>query len=336
MSFDEEKLCPKKKKRYENPHIRHIRRGLFDVFLWKTGYYKEFKHWSKAPDSFVYPIPEKELDENLPSAVWINHCTFLITIEDINILTDPIWSERCSPLSFAGPKRRHSPPIHLADLPKIDYVFISHNHYDHLDKKTVRWLNARYPEIIWFVPEGVKKWFVDHGVAEVIELSWWQESGFKHEHDPRMHIKVTAVPTQHFSGRTPLDINQTLWVGWVVEFQKEGELMRRLYFVGDTGYNPHDFKKIGEKWGYMDLSLIPIGTYLPREFMSPVHIEPADSVKIHREVGSRLSLGMHWKTFPLSDEPLNQPPFDLLLAMQEEKLDPASFLPLEPGYPINW
>jgi N-acyl-phosphatidylethanolamine-hydrolysing phospholipase D len=135
---------------------------------------------------------------------------------------------------------------------------------------------------------------------------------------PNLRIKATAVPTQHFSGRHPRDINQTLWAGWVVEFFRKDKPFKRLYFVGDTGYNPIDFKNIGKKWDYMDLSLIPIGTYLPRE------------------VNSRLSLGMHWKTFHLSDEPLHQPPYDLLIALQKDGIDPSTFLAVEPGFYINW
>jgi N-acyl-phosphatidylethanolamine-hydrolysing phospholipase D len=336
FSKKEQHLFPKKNKRFINPHINHIHRGLFDVILWKTGYYKDSKNWPKAPLSFTYPVPEVPVNKNQPQAVWINHCTFLITVDHVNILTDPIWSERCSPLPFLGPKRQHQPPLKLSELPKIDYVLISHNHYDHLDKNTVQWLKKTHPEITWLVPFGVKKWFVEKGIHKVIELGWWEETILQHPGDSEFQIKATAVPTQHFSGRNPLDINQTLWAGWVLDFDRKTRPPKRFYFVGDTGYNPHDFKEIGKKWGYMDLSLIPIGTYLPRKFMSPVHAEPSDSVKIHREVGSLLSVGMHWKTFHLSDEPLNQPPYDLLLALEKEKIDPASFLALEPGYPINW
>ncbi|HSW87405.1 MAG TPA: MBL fold metallo-hydrolase [Rhabdochlamydiaceae bacterium] len=330
------KLFSKKNKRFKNPHIDKIHRGLFDVILWKSGYYKDAKTWPKPPEAFTYPVPETPLNKQHPQVMWINHCTFLITIDNVNILTDPIWSNRCSPFSFLGPIRRHHPSLKLEELPKIDYVLISHNHYDHLDKNTVEWLKKKNPEITWFVPTGVKKWFTERGIEKVIELSWWEEATVKHPDNSELNIKATAVPTQHFSGRSPLDINQTLWAGWVLDFERKTRPPKRLYFVGDTGYNQHDFKNIGEKFGYMDLSLIPIGTYLPIQFMSPVHIQPGDSVKIHKEVGSQLSIGMHWKTFNLSDEPLNQPPYDLLLALEKEHINPASFLALEPGRVINW
>jgi N-acyl-phosphatidylethanolamine-hydrolysing phospholipase D len=267
--------------------------------------------------------------------MWINHSTFLIKVENVHILTDPIWSQRCSPVSFFGPKRRHPPALALKTLPKIDYVLISHNHYDHLDKKTVLELFALYPDITWLVPLGVQSWFTKLGISKVFEHTWWESRELSNPASS-LKISITAVPAQHFSGRNTKDINSTLWVGWVVEFKKDNSHSKRFYFVGDTGYNPYDFKKIGEHWQEMDLSLIPIGSYVPRKFMSPVHIEPFDAVRIHQEVKSKLSIGMHWKTFRLSDEPLNQPPYDLYLALQKEGIDPSHFLALEPGHEINW
>ncbi len=301
-----------------------IRRNFLDVLLWKIGYYDDPQPVQLPPEDFDYPLPARALDPQQPTAVWINHSTFLLSVDGVHILTDPIWSDRCSPLQCLGPVRRHAPPLLLSQLPRIDYVLISHNHYDHLDKKTVLALFFLYPSIVWIVPQGVKKWFVKLGIAQVIELGWWQSAS-----DSR--LKATAVPAQHFSGRKGYDLNKTLWVGWVVE-----TATRCIYFAGDTGYNAHDFKEIGAKWSKIDLSLIPIGSYVPRRFMSPVHIEPRDAVKIHQEVGSRLSLAIHWKTFRLSDEPLHQPPYDLFMALKQQGLDPASFLAPPPGHAINW
>ncbi|MES2344979.1 MAG: MBL fold metallo-hydrolase [Chlamydiota bacterium] len=314
-------------KRYINPHQENIRRSLWDVVLWRTGFYDDAHAVQLAPHDFVYPMPTSSFDPEKPSALWLNHSSFLVQFGSKTLLTDPIWSDRCSPLSFFGPKRRHHASVEMAHLPKIDYVLISHNHYDHLDAKSVMRLFKRYPDILWFVPSGVKKWFVSRGVTNVIESAWWDETeidgGFK----------ATAVPAQHFSGRRISDLNKTLWTGWVLE---DLNTKKRLYFVGDTGYNSYDFKEIGERFGSMDLSLIPIGSYLPRRFMSPVHIEPADAVKIHSQVNSVLSLAMHWKTFRLSDEPMHQPPYDLFLALQQESIDPLSFLAIEPGIQVNW
>lgn len=315
------------RKRFANPHQEEIRRTLWDVVLWRSGVYNDLLPTPRRPKEFTYPNPSYQADRSRPCATWLNHSSFLIQVEGVRILTDPIWSQRCSPLPFFGPKRRHPVPLEVEELPKIDYVLISHNHYDHLDIKSVQRLFARFPEICWLVPTGVKSWFLRRGIKNVIESGWWDEAKLQEG------IKATCVPAQHFSGRSARDLNTTLWCGWVFEVEK---IKKRFYFVGDTGYNVHDFKEIGRQWKTMDLSLIPIGSYVPRRFMSPVHIEPRDAVRIHQEVGSHLSIAMHWKTFRLSDEPMLQPPYDLFLAMQEQGLDPQKFLAPEPGDVFNW
>ena len=319
---------PKRKRgRFINSHAENIRRRPFDFFLWVVGYYRDFDY-EVVPEDFLYPIPESEpIAEEKSWALWINHSTYLIHLQGKYILTDPIFSNRCSPIPLLGPKRHHPPALAISELPQIDYVFISHDHYDHLDRPTVYKLHARFPKILWIVPRGVKRWFVQLGIKNVVELSWWEEVSIC------SFFKVTAVPAQHYSGRRSTQVNRTLWLGWVIE-----DLIgkKKVYFVGDTGYNPNDFKKIGEKFAPIDLALIPIGSYSPRKFMGPVHAEPKDSVKIHQDVGSRLSLGMHWKTFRLSDEPMRQPPYDLYLSLQEEKIDHSTFLVPEPGRKINF
>ena len=318
---------PLKNGRFFNPHIEGIRRNFKDVLLWQMGFYADRLKTPIVPAEFVYPIAPPACRAGAPTAIWINHSTYLISVNGLNFLTDPIWSERCSPVPFLGPKRRHAPAIALNKLPKIDYVLISHDHYDHLDKASVVNLFKLFPQATWIVPLGVKKWFHKLGISNVFELSWWQEMTLNER------VKVTAVPAQHFSGRCAGGINDTLWAGWIVSLPIDH---RCFYFVGDTGYNPYDFKQIGARHSKIDLSLIPIGSYSPRQFMSPVHVEPRDAVRIHKEVNSRLSLGMHRKTFRLSDEPMHQPPFDLLHALQEEGVDPATFFPIEPGVAINW
>lgn len=312
-------------KRYVNPHIQNIRRGIVDFIYWGLGRYDNAPSQVSPGVDFVYPRLDMPLDPNLPVVTWIGHCTFLIEAYGKRILTDPIWSDRCSPLFFLGPKRRHAPPIVLSLLPKIDIVLLSHNHYDHLDTKTVKMLHEKFPEILWIVPQGVKSWFIKRKISKVEELIWWQEL----VESPS--INITAVPTQHHSGRGIFDRNKTLWVGYVVRlFEK------CFYFVGDTAYNPYDFKKIGERFPTIDLCLCPIGTYKPEEFMRTVHSSPQDAVNIHQEVKARLSVGMHWKTFRLSNEPMHQPPFDLYNEMINRGLNPMHFLPLEPGEKINW
>lgn len=312
--------------RFVNPHIDNIRRTPKDFVLWSLGYFRDIP-FQKVPDGFSYPMPDIDYLPNKPWAMWIGHSTYLISMGGKNILTDPIWSKRCSPVQFFGPKRRHPPPMPIDQLPTIHYVLISHDHYDHLDRPTVEKLFARFPHITWFVPHGVKEWFTKLGIQNVVELRWWENVVIDST------VKVTSVPAQHFSGRKSPDLNKTLWSGYVVE-----DLLcsKVLYFVGDTGYNEHDFKAIGKAFPQIDLSLIPIGAYSPRKFMAPVHVEPDHAVQIHREVGSKLSLGMHWKTFRLSEEPENQPPYDLFVAMKRAELNPHHFLAVDPGHKINW
>lgn len=310
--------------KFKNNYISDTRRRFFDFLLWTVGYYRD-EHHIEVPFDFNYPFPTTPFDESKPWAQWINHSTYLLSLQGRHFLTDPIWGERASPVSFLGPKRKIPPAVAMKDLPVIDYVLISHDHYDHLDNHSVEELHRLYPKILWIVPQGVKRWFTDKQIHNVVELAWWQTI------DVGSAFKITSVPSQHFSGRMFFD--RTMWAGYVVEDLME---KKQFYFVGDTGYNSYDFKEIGKKWKSFDLSLIPIGAYSPRFFMSPVHVEPKDAVQIHQDVQSKLSLGMHWKTFNLADEPMHEPPYALYLALKEAKLDPATFLPIEPGTKVNW
>lgn len=311
-------------KKYANPHVDTIRRNLWNFLLWKMGYY-DGSTPPKAPPGYRYPFLPSQYNAIHPSATWVNHSTYLIQVQGSHFLTDPIWAKRCSPLPFIGPKRHHPPGLPFTDLPPIDCVLISHDHYDHLDRATVEKLRRAFPNILWIVPRGLFTWFVQQNISRVMELDWWEEI------EINSSFRITSVPAQHFSGR--FRMNKTLWCGYVVEALSIG---KRFYFAGDTGYNTQDFKQIGAKWKFFDLALIPIGTYCPRKFMSAVHVDPREAVKIHQEIGSKLSLGMHWKTFSLSDEALEQPPFDLYKALQEAKIPPQHFLALEPGTKVNW
>lgn len=323
----------KKGKRFANPHIDSTKRSLIDIALWQLGYYDDKRAPKRRPEKFRYPNSKRKLKDNAPQVTWINHCTFLVNVGNLSLLTDPIWSDRCSPFSFLGPKRRHETPLALEKLPRIDLVLLSHDHYDHFDKKTLLKLAELNPGITWIVPLGVKKRLHKLGLRHIIEMKWWEEI---HIGTQGQEIVVTAVPSQHFSGRGIFDKNRTLWTGFVVDFLQKEKQEKRLYFVGDTGYNKKDFKKIGEEFGEMDLSLIPIGTYVPGAFMDPVHISPHKAAAIHDEVGSLLSVGMHWKTFRLSSEDLEQPPYDLYCALKKRGIDPKTFRVLEPGQTINW
>ncbi|MDE3046272.1 MAG: MBL fold metallo-hydrolase [Verrucomicrobiota bacterium] len=318
-------IPPKKRGRFVNPHLENERRSLLDVFLWKFGFYDDVVHLPPMPETFTYPAHAKPFDREKPYALWIGHSSYLVDCGGWRCLTDPVWSRYCSPVPCQALERRSEPPLAIESLPPLDAVLISHNHYDHLDRATIEKLFSLQPQIVWIVPHGLTPWFRRRGIQSIVELDWWTS------HQMGEH-KITAVPAQHFSGRTLWDKNKTLWNGYVVE-SRSG---KKFYFVGDTGYNEFDFKEIGRAFTPIDLSLIPIGTYVPRKFMAPVHSSPMDGVCIHQDVGSRLSLGMHWNTFRLSDEPLNRPPYDLYLAMQEKKLPCDTFLPVEIGVYVNW
>ena len=316
--------CRQRNGRFCNPHIEKDCRSLWDFFLWKIGYYNDPLAPTAPPVDFFYPAIPKTHDPTLPSVVWIGHSTYLIDTKKWFVLTDPVLAPYCSPVPIRGLRRKSPPALTLPDLPKIDAVFISHNHYDHLDAKAVIALHRLHPEILWIVPKGLKRWFTKRNIHRCVELQWGEsieEGGHR----------ITAVPAQHFSGRTLWDKDRTLWNGYVLETDE-----KTLYFAGDTGYNPHDFKAIGNHFPKIDLSLIPIGSYAPRRFMAPVHCSPADGVQIHIDVKSALSLGMHWNTFRLSDEPFDLPPYDLYLAMKEKNLPFDTFLPQEMGVYVNW
>jgi N-acyl-phosphatidylethanolamine-hydrolysing phospholipase D len=313
-------------RRFSNPYIKKLRRSPADFIRWRLGHFDDLLPHVYPPEDFAYPILQREVNGNEPKLTWINHCTFLIECQGLHILTDPIWNGRCSPSPLIGPKREHPPAIELDNLPNIDVVVISHNHYDHLDQFTIKALVKRFPNIQFVVPIGVKGWFEKRGIYRVKELGWWEEK----ELDAR--LKVTGVPAQHNSGRGVFDFNKTLWMGVVMQFSAN----KYCYFVGDTAYNPYDFKKIGEKFKKIDLCLCPIGTYRPGRFMRTVHSSPEDAVNIHMDVGAKMSVAMHWKTFRLSEERIEEPPYQLYREMEKKGLNPSTFIPLEPGKEINW
>jgi len=251
---------------------------------------------------------------HVPTVTWIGHASFLIQLGGRNILTDPHFSERASPVPFAGPKRAVPLPIEIDELPRIDVVLVSHNHYDHLDVDSVKRL-AGQPggSPLFLVPLGLKAWFADQGIPRVEELDWWEsrdEEG----------LRVTLVPVQHWSKRTLWDTNQTLWGGWVAE---GGGL--KVIHTGDLGYSK-DARDIGERAGPFDLALIPIGAYAPRWFMKTMHIDPAEAVQVRADLRARRAIGMHWGTFEhLTDEPLDEPPVELARRRASAGLKPEDF-----------
>lgn len=253
---------------------------------------------------------------------FVNHSTFLIQVDGVNILTDPIWSLRASPFHYLGPKRKRAPGIKLEHLPRIDYVLLSHNHYDHLDVLTLRILmGAHHPEII--TPLGVEAFLSKESIGNAAALDWWDEKEMNN------NLRITCVPAQHFSGRGLLDRDATLWCGYVLSTS-----IGKIYFAGDTGYHPTIFKTISEKVGALRLSILPIGAYKPRWFMSPVHTSPREAVKIHLDVKSQTTIGSHFGTFPLADEGPGETLTDLTAAKQSMGIADDAFIVLKEGEPF--
>jgi L-ascorbate metabolism protein UlaG (beta-lactamase superfamily) len=264
-------------------------------------------------------VPDLDLirhpDPGRIQLTWIGHSSFLLQVNGLNILLDPVYSERASPFSFAGPKRLVPPGVRFEDLPPIDAVVISHNHFDHLDKPTIKRLGNK-PR--YFVPLGVRTWFSRLGIDRVSELDWWQRSFIG-------ETVLCCVPALHWSGRGPFRRNHELWAGWVIE-TKQG----RIYFAGDSGYSPY-YKEIGTRLGPFRLSMIPIGTYRPAWYFKPMHQDPAEAVQAHRDVGSAFSVGMHWGTFKTSTEPSGEPPIFLKKALREAGLPEDQFVVMKFG-----
>lgn len=255
-----------------------------------------------------------------PTVTWVGHSTLLVQLGSVNILTDPIWGERASPVHFAGPKRLVPPGIRFEDLPPIHAVIISHDHYDHLDEWTVRRL-AETHRPTFFVPLGIKAWLADVGVRDVVELDWWEAGSFR-------GLVFTCTPAQHSSGRGLHDQNLRLWASWVITGRD-----RRFFFAGDTGYDS-TLREIGRRLGPFDLAAIPIGGYFALD-RHPNHVNPEEAVALLEDVGGRLMVPMHWGTFDMNREPFREPPDRLLREARRRGVEARIGL-LSPGQSIAW
>ncbi|XP_048864890.1 N-acyl-phosphatidylethanolamine-hydrolyzing phospholipase D isoform X1 [Brienomyrus brachyistius] len=288
------------------------------------------------------PTTKEELDQKLPilepyfirnperagqtnaelRVTWLGHASVLVEMDDLVILTDPVFSQRASPVQIAGPKRFRDSPCTVNQLPRVHAVLISHTHYDHLDLGSVTALNRRFgSDLRWFVPLGLMRWMQSCGCENVIELDWWKENCVPG------HDEVTFVftPSQHWCKRTPLDDNRVLWGSWTVLGPHN-----RFFFAGDTGYCS-GFQEIGRRFGPFDLAAIPIGAYLPRDFMRPQHVDPDEAVRIHIDLQAKQSLAIHWGTFALAHEHYLDPPVRLKEAMEKYGLDEDVFFLLKHG-----
>lgn len=294
-------------------------RGFWDMIKWSLS--RESGTWLEWVDAPYGNPPAKAIEGDSLVVTFINHSTVLIQTQGLNILTDPVWSDRVSPVSFIGPVRHRPPGIRFEDLPPIHLVLVSHNHYDHCDVPTLKRLKeAHNPKFITSL--GNKPLFNEIGISDVIEMDWWDSSSVAE------NVQIHAVPARHFAMRGMCDRNTTLWVGFVIE-----TTTRPIYFAGDTGWGVH-FEQIYKRFGNMRLSMLPIGAYKPRWFMSPVHTSPEESVQAHILLKSSKSIPIHFGTFKQADDGMAEPVEDLKAAMIKLNVSPNDFLLPTHGAPV--
>jgi N-acyl-phosphatidylethanolamine-hydrolysing phospholipase D len=296
---------------FSNPWI-HDDLGFRAVLKWKCGRGPQ-EEPSTAPDTpapYLRLLPQPEPERGF-RATWLGHSSFLIQGQGLNLLIDPVLSEYCSPFPMQSLRRLVPPACNVEDLPRIHAVLLSHSHYDHLDLETLRALGAETPLVI---AEGHAGWLGKKGFKNVRELAWYQGT------EIAPGISVTATPAQHFTARTPFDRNHGHWCGWLLEAAG-----LKLWHAGDSGYCPA-FAEIGERFGPIDLGMIPIGAYAPRWFMKSMHMNPEEAVQVFQETRCKQAVAMHWGTFRLTDEPMGEPPLRLRAALSDAGLDPESFV----------
>ncbi len=293
-------------------------KSIWSLMKWKlTG---DKVPWPSHVPIKNYPLSPLAATETL-KATWINHATFLLQFPGVTVLTDPVFSDRVSPVSFAGPKRVHGPGVSLESLPPIDVVIISHNHYDHLDLEALKLLDGRFHPL-FLVPLGDEALLKKSGIQTVKALDWWEEVRVK-------DVRLIFAPAQHWSARKLWDKNKSLWGSYMLDSGA-----RKVYFAGDTGHGPH-FKDIKTRLGAPDLALLPIGAYKPRWFMKYYHMDPEEAVMAHLELGTQRSIAMHFGTFQLTDEGIDEPARDLKLALPKHNVPEQSFLILQPGESLS-
>ena len=264
---------------------------------------------------------QDELSTFSESVMWIGQSTILLNHKGLTVLTDPQFSNRASPLFFSGPKRVTPTPFKIEDLPEIDVVLISHNHYDHLDGSSIRDLIQHQPSIKYMVPLGLAQTLRKWGAVDVTELDWWQAVNFQ-------EVEMQPTPVKHWSSRSLFDRNKSLWAGWMMKWDDFS-----FYFAGDSGYSD-DFKETAKRLGNPTLAAIPIGAYEPRDFMKGAHMNPEEAVKAFEDLGAKYGVAVHWGTFKLTTEPMDEPPERLLESLKDKQISPEKFRVLRHGE--NW
>ncbi|KAL2008369.1 hypothetical protein VTN00DRAFT_8351 [Thermoascus crustaceus] len=334
-------------------------RDLQPLRVLRSLIYRRLTGQANVPDTTPPTVPV-QTPEFLPGretsklrATWLGHACYYVEFPSgLRVLFDPVFEDRCSPLSWLGPKRYTEMPCKISDIPMIDAVVISHNHYDHLSYPTVKEIAKKHPNCQFFAPLGNKKWFVDSGIHNVTELDWWEERDMtlspeksaatevetteeSQSTSADILARISCLPCQHTSNRGIFDRSKTLWASWCVESSGW-----KVYFAGDTGYRAvpelpketddhgpdHNypicpaFAQIGEFRGPFDLGLIPIGAYDPRWIMSPMHADPHDAVNIFQDTKCKRALGMHWGTWVLTEEDVLEPPKKLKEALKKHNI----------------
>lgn len=296
--------------RYRNLEAGATRGGR-EFLRWKLGFGPEESpaRGVGLPIEFKPAEPNLDADPACIAATWIGHSTFLLQLGGRCFLADPQFSEFCAPVPFEQFRRHLPPALRIEQLPPIDAVLLSHNHYDHLDRSSLLALGRDIPVIC---PAGVGRLLAGWGFTAVTEMTWGETGGLD-------GVEITCLPAQHGSARTLFDRDESLWCGWMLE--RAGV---KAIFLGDTGYAPF-FEGIGSRFGPFDLAMIPIAAYRPFWFMHPLHMQPSEAVRVHGELRSKLSIAMHWGTFALADEPLAEPPLLLADALAAQGVSTRQF-----------
>lgn len=305
-------------KEFFNPGGDQGPKSFFSVLKWKLT--SSSSDWPKKIEP-PYPLATPVASSDKLIVTFVNHASFLIQLDGQNILTDPVWSKRASPFSFAGPSRVHPPGIEFDKLPKIDLVLISHNHYDHMDSETIKMLEDKFSPTFVVPLANIEK-MKSFGAKKIVELDWWETFNLNPD------LKITLAPAKHWSSRTLNDKCEALWGSFMIDSKVE-----KIYFGGDTGYGPH-FTEIHKRLGTPTLSILPIGGYEPRWFMKSMHMNPEEAVLAHIDLESKLSVGMHFGTFQLTDEAIDSPEKDLSMAL--DKLKVKNFKTIKPGSSLEF
>jgi L-ascorbate metabolism protein UlaG (beta-lactamase superfamily) len=333
----------------------HPERGLRDVLRWRLT--SRPTRWPRRVELMPQTPPPAPRGAEFV-ATWLGHASFLVQTRAANLLFDPVFSERVSPFRRFGPRRVHEVPLTFDRLPYIHVVCLSHDHYDHFDERTIRELAQRF-DPLFVAPLRHRELLTKSGARRIVELDWWQSHTVPSRGGGNLDLELTLTPAKHWSNRLGSPRNFRLWGGYFVQLRtadfglrndpadhpnagrgassaapieiRESKIENTLWFVADTGYDQRLFRSVRDRCGAPHLALVPIGAYEPRWFMAPMHMNPAEAVQLHLDVGAQVSVGMHWGTFQLTDEGREDPLHALAAALKAKEVNPSSFRVLAPG-----